>query len=175
MKRVNTFLLPVLLLFVIILITGCQNHNEKAAEEVFDKYEGQEGVYTFRIPPGLIGIFLDEEDDRELKETLRKMDFIKVMILDEKKTKLSNKDQILQEFDQKLAESNFEDILLVNDGQQTIKIKIREEEGYVREMMILITKEDSFLGLSLVGKISLDQLSSVARSVDIEDFMDMSN
>ena len=175
MKRVNTFLLQALLLFIIILITGCQNHNEKAAEEVFDKYEGQEGVYTFRIPPGLIGIFLDEEEDRELKETLRKMDFIKVMILDEKKTKSSNKDQILQEFDRKLAESNFEDILLVNDGQQTIKIKIREEEGYVREMMILITKEDSFLGLSLVGKISLDQLSSVARSVDIEDFMDMSN
>jgi len=175
MKRVITFLLPALLLFVIILITGCQNHNEKAAEEVFDKYEGQEGVYTFRIPPGLIGIFLDEEEDRELKEILRKMDFIKVMILDEKKTKSSNKDQILQEFDQKLAESNFEDILLVNDGKQTIKIKIREEEGYIREMMILITEEDSFLGLSLVGKISLDQLSSVARSVDIEDFMDMSN
>jgi len=175
MKRVITFLLPALLLFVIILITGCQNHNEKAAEEVFDKYEGQEGVYTFRIPPGLIGIFLDEEEDRELKEILRKMDFIKVMILDEKKTRSSNKDQILQEFDQKLAESNFEDILLVNDGKQTIKIKIREEEGYIREMMILITEEDSFLGLSLVGKISLDQLSSVARSVDIEDFMDMSN
>jgi len=42
-------------------------------------------------------------------------------------------------------------------------------------MMILITEKDSFLGLSLVGKISLDQLSLVARSVDIEDFMDMSN
>jgi len=175
MKRVNSFLLPVLFLFVIILITGCQIHNEKAAEEVFDKYEGQEGVYTFRIPPGLIGIFLDEEEDREIKEALREMDFIKVMILDEKKTKSSSKDQILQEFDKKLAESNFEDILLVNDGQQTIKIKIREEEGYIREMMILITDEDAFLGLSLVGKISLDQLSSVARSVDIEDFMDMSN
>ena len=38
-------------------------------------------------------------------------------------------------------------------------------------MMILITEEDSFLGLSLVGKISLDQLSSVAKTIDIEDFM----
>jgi len=175
MKKVYTLLFPILFLLVVVFISGCQIHNEKAAEEVFDKYEGQEGVYTFRIPPGLIGIFPDEEENRELKETLRKMDFIKVMILDEKKTKSSNKNQILQEFDQKLAESNFEDILLVNDGQQTIKIKIREQECLICEMMILITEEDSFLGLSLVGKISLDQLSSVAKSIDIEDFMGMSN
>jgi len=56
-----------------------------------------------------------------------------------------------------------------------IKIKIREQEGLICEMMILITEEDSFLGLSLVGKISLDQLSSVAKTIDIEDFMGMSN
>jgi hypothetical protein len=174
-NKVYTLLFPILFLLAVVFISGCQIHEGKAAEEIFDKYEGQEGVYTFRIPPGLIGIFLDEEENRELKETLREMDFIKVMILDEKKAKSKDKVRILQEFDQKLKENDFEDLLLFNEGTQMIKIKIREQEDFIHEMMILITEEDSFLGLSLVGKISLDRLSSIAKSIDIGDFMEMSN
>ena len=81
MKKVYTFQFPILFLLVIVFVSGCQIHNEKAAEEVFDKYEGREGVYTFRIPPRLIGIFLDEEEDRELKETIRAANITAVLFL----------------------------------------------------------------------------------------------
>jgi len=167
--------LPFLLVIAILsfFTHSCRNDRGKAAEDVFDKYEGQAGVYIFKIPPGLIGIFVNSEENPELKQSLRKMEMIKVMIFDQSKRGKYDKNEIFTDFNQKLRESNFEDLLLASEGEQVIRIKYREnEEEIIQEMMILIMEEDTFFGLSMVGEINLDQLTDVAQSLEIENFLD---
>lgn len=150
---------------------SCRGDRGKAAEDLFEKYEGQKGVYIFRLPPALIGIFVSEENNPELKKTLRRMELIKIMVFDESVAKEIGKHTILQEFDERLNENQFSDMFVINDSEKTIKIKFREDgEGVINEMMILITEGDAFLGLSMVGRIDQDQLKEVAKSLEIEDF-----
>jgi hypothetical protein len=172
MKKYPNFILS--LIMALSIFCSCTDDRGKAAEDVFEKYEGQEGVYIFRIPPGLIGIFVDGEKNPELKQSLRKMEMIKVMIFDKDERSKTDKNEILREFNEKLRESQFQDLLLMNEGEQTIRIKYREdEEEIIQEMMILITEEDTFLGLSMVGKIDLNQMTKVAKSMKIEDFQNV--
>jgi hypothetical protein len=165
---------PCLLLFLTILLSllsSCHDDRGKAAEDVFEQYAGEAGVYIFRIPPGLIGIFVNAEENPELKQSLRKMEMIKVMIFDQGKAGKLDKQEILQGFNEKLEENQFSDLLLATEGKQVIRIKYREdEEGIIQEMMIMVTEEESFLGLSMVGVINLDQLTEIARSLEIENF-----
>jgi len=157
-----------------MIFSSCRDDKGKAAEDIFEKYEGQEGVYIFRLPPGLIGIFINGEKNPELKQSLRKMEMIKVMIFDERPLGKYNKDDILREFNEKLRESQFEDLFLASEGDQVIRIKYREDENeIIQEMMILITEEETFFGLSMVGEINLDQLTHIAKSLDIGDFQNI--
>ncbi len=169
----NFTLVVLFLITSLTLLCSCHDERGKAAEDVFEQYAGEAGVYIFRIPPGLIGIFIDGEKNPDLKQSLRKMKMIKVMIFDQDNQGKLDKQEILQTFNVKLEENQFNDLLLTTQGEQMIRIKYREdEEGIIREMMILITEEEAFLGLSMVGEINLDQLTGIARSLEIEDFMD---
>ena len=157
-----------------MIFSSCMDDRGKAAEDIFEKYEGQEGVFIIRLPPGLIGLFIDGEENPELKQSFRKMEMIKVMIFDEGPFGKYNKDDILREFNENLRESQFQDLLLASEGEQVIRIKYREDENeIIQEMMILITEEETFFGLSMVGEINLDQLTHIAKSLDIEDFQNI--
>ncbi|UCG27135.1 MAG: DUF4252 domain-containing protein [Bacteroidales bacterium] len=169
------FILLSIGLFLAFMIS-CTDDRGKAAEDVFEKHAGEEGFYIFGIPPGLVGIFISGETNPEMKNTMRQMDMIKVMIFNESGNKTIDKNHVLNEFDNKLRENHFEDLFLVNDANHTIRIKFREDDhGTIREMMILITEEDAFLGLSMTGKIDLDQLTRIAKSLEIDDFQSTGN
>ena len=171
--RISFYFVSSLILLSLFFIS-CNDDRGKAAEDVFEKYEGHAGVFIFKIPPGLSGIFVDTDENPELKQSLRKMEMIKVMIFDQSKRGKFDKNEIFTEFNQKLRESNFEDLLLASEGEQVIRIKYREnEEEIIQEMMILIMEEETFFGLSMVGEIHLDQLSEVAKSLEVDNFMDI--
>ena len=67
---------------LLILNSSCQNSRGKAVRDIFEKYEGQEGIYIFRIPPGLVNLLLDKSGETGLIELLAEMDMIKVIICD---------------------------------------------------------------------------------------------
>lgn len=167
----NNPLITLLIFFTLLLFFSCRDDRGKVAEDVFEQYAGKAGVYIFRIPPGLIGIFIDGEKNPDLKQTLSRMKMIKVMVFDQNKGGEEDKQEILQTFNEKLEENQFSDLLLATEGEQVVRVKYRDdEEGIIQEMMILVTEEDAFLGLSMVGEINLDQLTRVARSLEIENF-----
>jgi hypothetical protein len=167
----NHALTAVLFIVSLLLLCSCRDDRGKAAEDVFEQYAGEAGVYIFRIPPGLISIFINAEENPELKQSLRNMKMIKVLIFDQSNAGKLDKQDILQAFTEKMEENQFGDLLLASEGEQVIRIKYREdEEGIIQEMMILVSEEESFLGLSMVGEINLDQLTEVARSLKIENF-----
>jgi hypothetical protein len=154
----------------LVITSSCQNIRGKAARDIFEKYEGQKGIYIFRIPPGIVNIFLDKSGETGLMELLAEMEMIKVIVCD-KSTGSEKRDIILEDFNQKLSEENFEDLFMINNIDHSVRFKIHENEtGNIDEIMMLIKEEDSFLGLSIVGDLTYDQISMLANKVKIDDF-----
>ena len=159
----------------LVITSSCHNNRGKTARDVFEKYEGQEGIYIFRIPPGIVNLLLDKSGETGLMELLAEMEMIKVIICD-KSTGSKKRDMILEDFNQKLSEENFEDLFMINNIDHSVRFKIHENEtGNIDEIMMLIKEEDSFLGLSIVGNLTYDQISMLAKKVKIDDFRNIAD
>ena len=61
---------------------------------------------------------------------------------------------------------------MINNSDHSVRFKIHENEtNNIDEIMMLMKEEDSFLGLSIVGNLTYDQISMLTNMVKIEDFM----
>ena len=174
-RKVFGIMYIVITVALLVMNYSCQNRRGKAARDVFEKYEGQEGIYIFRLPPGLINLLLDKSGETDLMELLAEMEIIKVIICD-KSTGSEKRDIILEDFNKKLSDENFEDLFMINNVDNSVRFKIHENEGGdIDEIMMLLKEEDSFLGLSIVGNLTYDQISMLTNKVKIDDFMNMAD
>lgn len=77
------------------------------------------------------------------------------------------------EFMEKLTGLGFEDLVSVNDGNNRVHLKIFQPEEVIREVMLLTSSDDTFLGISMAGNISQEHLSALVKQVQINDFKNM--
>jgi len=155
-------------LFIITLFTAACT-NDKAGEMVINAYEEHPGVITLKIPPGLIGVFISK-DDADMKEAFRKMESIKLILVDMAKTDSLEVKSFASGFEDKLELSGFSELISLNNGGERIKILILEKEGKIREMMGLISSKEEFMGINLAGEIEPDQLANIIKEIKISDF-----
>lgn len=161
-----------ILLFATItaLLTGSCQRSNSAGEEVINSYENMEGVYTFKIPPGLVAVFIRGDENRELRESMRNMESVKIILVDMNKTESKDITGFSKDFILKLKEGGFEEMMTMNDGGEKITLMMLEEGEVIKEMMALFLSKDEFLGLSLTGEIDPAELAGILKKVKIEDF-----
>ncbi|MGC9471980.1 MAG: DUF4252 domain-containing protein [Bacteroidales bacterium] len=164
MKRKIIFCLTVFS----FLIAGCRPEEKSGVEEeIFRAYEGQKGVIIFSLPPGLFALAVGE-GDTEIRDLMREVEKVRIILID----RGAGKDPE-GEFMEKLAGLGFEDLVSVNDGNNRVHLKIFQPEEVIREVMLLTSSDDTFLGISMAGNISREHLSALVKQVQINDFKNM--
>ncbi len=164
--------IPKIILFVaIIALAGlsCQRNNS-TGEELINSYKNMAGVYTFKIPPGLVAVFITGEDNKELRESMRNMESVKIMLVDMGKAESKDINEFSKEFIRKLKEAGFSEMMTLNDSGEKVTLMMLEEGENIKEMMALIISKDEFLGLSLTGEIDPAELAGMMKKIKIEDF-----
>ena len=157
------------LIVLLIFLTACARR-EHHGEEVIRGYESQAGVITFKIPPGLIGMFLSGDKSRETKDAFSEMESIKLILVDMSKVEAENIPDFTSGFEEKLFLSGFESFFVYNEEGSKVHILTLDEEEQIRELMVLVSGEGEFLGISLTGKINPDRFVDIARELKINDF-----
>ncbi len=160
------------LLFVTIIVmtlVSCQRSNSKG-ETVINSYENMAGVYTFKIPPGLVAVFITGDENKELRESMRDMESVKIMLVDLGKTESKDIHGFSKDFISKLKEGGFEEMMTLNESGEKITLMMVEEGELIKEMMALFMSKDEFLGLSLTGEIDPAEMAGILKKVKIEDF-----
>ena len=153
-----------------ILFSSCSSGPDPVADHVMRDYEGLPGVYTFRIPTGLVSMVMKGQDDQDVKNFLSGMETIKVIIINAAETKEKKLPEVVARFTKALEKENFEDLMMINQGGEKIVVKVHEEGDKTDEAMIMITSKDEFLGLSLVGDIDMKTLGKIVYKINQDDF-----
>lgn len=166
MKNYLKLFVLFIILFPVILASCVQRDKSRGAGEVFGSYEGEQGVITFRLPPAIFSMIIGKEEPA-LRETLKQLDQVKVLLMDRSAADRNDPEAA---FLRKLAELGFEDLMVVTESGNRVRIAIYQEEEDIQEVMILVTSEDAFLGLSLVGNIREQDLMEIASRIRTEDF-----
>ena len=163
-KKLEIFLVLSMSLFMLV---SC-NPNKKG-EEIIRSYEDQKGVVSFKVPPAMIGMFFNN-DDPELKDMFKGLESIKVLMVDMSKVKTNDTQEFASEFEDRLEGSGFSlDFRLDNEGS-TVRLFSFEEEEVIKEMMLVVSGSNQFIGLSLSGAIDMDLLTRLAGQMDVNDF-----
>jgi len=150
-------------------LSSC-TREKPAGEEIINSYESQDGVISLKIPPGLIGMFLTGEKNREAKNALGKMKSIKVILVNAGDTREKNLKDFTRNFTSKVKDSGFEDWLRISENGEQINIFALQEEKNIKEMMVMISGKDGFLGLNLVGEMDPYQLVKIVKKLKPGDF-----
>ena len=155
---------------ITILLSGCMSGPEPRADKAFRKYEGMPGVYAFRIPPALLGLAVNEETSTDVKDFLSSMETIKVILVNKTETRNHELDNFINDFKEMLDADGFEDLMIVNNAGDQVWIKVHQTGETIDEAMVLVTGNEEFLGLSLVGHIDPKTLGRVVHEISADDF-----
>jgi hypothetical protein len=157
------------MLVIIIFMMNPGFAQEDAISKFFSEYEGREDFTTIYITGkmfGLIAQIPESEDEEEVMNLIRKLTGLKILTTDE----YGERDQLYREALAKLPTEGFEDLMLIKEGNEEIKFLIAEKDGKINEFLMLIGGDDSFFMMSMVGNMTLEDISRLSKTMDIEGF-----
>jgi hypothetical protein len=164
MKRI----IPIIVLT--LLVTGV-NAQDDAISKFFSKYMEDENFSRVYISPKMMqmaGGFLksaSEDSDQEaedLGELISKVRGIRIL-----STETTNGKSLYQEAMNTLNKNKYEDLMDVADKGSNVKFMVREENGLVKEFLMISGSGESFTLLSMLGNFTYQDLNMLAEKTNM--------
>jgi hypothetical protein len=68
----------------------------------------------------------------------------------------------------KVPQNEYSELLTVRDGDENVRIWVKDSGDIINELLLLVGSPDEFVLLSLTGKIDLNQISELSKTLDID-------
>jgi hypothetical protein len=68
----------------------------------------------------------------------------------------------------RVPQQEYSELLTVRDGQENVRIWSRDKGNIIEELLLLVGSPDEFVLLSLTGKIDLDKISELSKTLDVQ-------
>ena len=169
MKRVSYFLCLILLIPGFVLNSCKTSENYFNTRKFIREYKKEPGFISLNLPKGIIRFFLDEGQPGS-KELLKDLRRIRVLVSNSNSDAVLQYDKVYKELNSQLAESQFNDLMIINESGTEIKFKIHVKREKVREILVMINSDEDFILLSLKGKIDLKEAAEITRNFRIDGF-----
>jgi len=156
MKALSIFLL---FFFSLTAVTA----QEDMISRHFGEYEKDPKIEKINLERNSFERFgeIETEDEGEIRliQAFRELNGVKAIFLehDAKATTMSS--NAVQTI---MADESYEELLSISTNQENILMTIREEEGVVKELSIILGADQNFMVATLYGKIDLKTLSTTA-------------
>lgn len=156
---------------LLIALSNCNrdDFNYKTSIEIYKDYEKKGMGTVFSVPPGLAAVFLDEDKagNAELKDVLADVEKLTFLIVPNKENK---KESITySELDQKLDNVHFQNLAMINSGNEIVKIKVLHGElNTTREIVILVSNYENIFSVSFQGNINLEKVANLTQPENLE-------
>ncbi len=161
MKRFTTFILAITLPIVTIA-------QPEALDNIFDKYEGQEGYTTIIITKYMFQLFskiADDEDDSDFKDIVSGLNSIKMLVVDEDE---HDPAAFYKEASNALPKSIYKELMIIKDGKEKVTFLINEKNDKISELVMIIGGDDEALLMRLDGDIDLHKIAKLSKAMDIK-------
>ena len=139
----------------------------KDLHQFIENYGDAPGITSLTIPSDFVNAFVPKRE-KEAKAVLRSLDHFQILIYDKTEGDLDTLNNFKDELNKIIKQKKYEDLMVINDGGDKITIKILEENDKVKELVMLISREDAMILLFLKGDIDLDKIASLSKALDID-------
>lgn len=155
-----------LLMMIVLTVTVTANAQKDPVDALFEKYTGKDGITSVYISGRMLRLFSDlSQEDKEAGSLIGRLTAIRVLSIDDP---LLNKTINLYN---ELSGSNylrgFEELMVIREGAEVVKFMIKESGNTISEL-IMVSGGTSNSLISIRGNIDLKSISSLSRSMGIE-------
>jgi len=162
------------ILLISVCLLGALNLSAQHDQllKFFDRFQGEEGFTTVYITPKMFELFSDidseDEDFNDFTEAVSMLKGLRILVLDSAGALNYNPLKMYDEVSVAAENINYEELMVVKDGDTDVKFLIREQAKVIEELLLLVGSEDNFVFLSLMGRIDLKKISALSKSMDVE-------
>lgn len=158
------FLLP---LFVLVTILSAAAQND-GITRFFKQYEDDERFTMVFVSPKMFQmvskIETDDEDWNKVREVVKDLGGLRVLTADSIADGLEMYKTALS----RVPQNEYAELLTVRDGKENVRIWIKDSGNIIEELLLLVGSPDEFTMLSFTGKIDLDKISELSKTLDID-------
>jgi hypothetical protein len=144
------------ILLITFSLIACKNGNvkTKTSSDIFNSYCINHKASLFKVPPGIVSIFLDESQkgNTELKDLLADVDELSFLIIS-KTGDDKGECRYLNELNSSLDSINFKDLAQINNGKEIIRVKVDRARKHFEELLVLVSNNDAVYCISFKGRI----------------------
>jgi len=179
MERPAVNSIIVLILIALLSLPGCNPPPDEAKsfKSVFDHYKDRENIMAISIPPGLVGIFLSENDpgQAELKKLMQELSAFRLLSMEEGILNPELAEELRMAVSDFTSRNQFQDLFRIQSTTEDVVVMIQESEGVVTEAVLMMNSGDSFFVIGLRGNISLDHITGLVEGGNLEDLINLSD
>jgi len=156
-------------LFVPLLLHG---QNSAAIDELFQKYEGKEGITSVYISSKMFSMFSGKDSkDEDLSNLLSKLKSIRIITVED--SLLNEKINFYDELKKKVDFSVYEELMVVNEKDNITKFLIRESGKTIAELLIITGGKKGNTLISIRGDLDLKNISGLSKSMGIKQLEEL--
>ncbi len=135
---------------------------QEATFKKFYKVNKDKSTFSINLSASLAGSFLDDEDDGDLMNIIKKSSDFKLMVFDNEDNELS------KDFRKFRRKNKFKTLARVKDNGSKAELFFIEKNDYIREIIIRANSDNDKLVLfGVKTKITMDELADMISSSDI--------
>ena len=160
---------------VLILSMATFSFSQEVVTKYMDKYENDETFTKVSVSSKMFSLFSEmegsEEDEQLFYDITSKLKGMKVVASD----KVSSPESLYKGAVSDINKAGFEELMTVKDAEEDVKISIREKEGVIEELIMVMGGNEKFAMVSLYGEIDLKQISKLASLMRVSQLKYLEN
>ncbi len=164
MKYVSIFMIA------FFCFAGQASAQVDAISQYFDQYIDDDRFTVVYISSRMFKLFAkasdedsDDEEERAVKQAIKDLKGLRILTTEETPRKF------YEEAKAKINTKGYEVLMTVKSkGDDDVEFLIKENDDVIEELLLLVGGDESFVMMSFVGKINLEQLSKLSDSMDFD-------
>jgi hypothetical protein len=142
------------------------NAQNKAIEQIFQKYSDRDSVSTVVINKNMFQLFanVDDPGNDDFLKTVKNLEFIKILTISDERECSAFYQEVLKA----IPEKDYKELMTIKESGSQVKFLTAERDGAIRELLMISGgKRESSL-IWMAGIIDMKTVSKIAKGMQID-------
>lgn len=161
MKRLTLILATIAISFTMMA-------QQTVIDKYFEKYADNDKFTKVTINQKMFSLFANfeggTEEETEFMQAISKLDGLKILVADS----CDKPKELFKATAKDIKKAGYEELMSVKDSEEDIIFSIKEKDGIVKELIMLMGGKEEFVLLSLYGEINLKDVSKIASGMKMD-------
>ena len=157
MKTIGT-----LVLALVLSLLNTAGLSAKEYKDFYRQYRKADKTISFKIPAGFASIFIDKDENKEVKDFLKDLDDLSFLIIDQVT------DETLLDLNQSLSEDLYKELMVINDGDTQVTFLVNDNGKFVEELIMTVFEPDELIIMCFTGEISHEHAKKLAKAINVQ-------